>query len=954
MNMKNLWTIAIVLLMTMPMIPMAVLGAVDEGAVADEGGASSRQGIDLVNMVGQGYVQTHYPGDNEQFYIRVTVTYAGAVYPPPPAPIPPAHVIYRTKVTVDAITDANFNVVTNSPITWVTNTLDDMDATNNPLNLTQGNAYDLYPDNEHTVTSRLEFNVKTTAVPLGTYNLRFRVASDLISDYTAGPPASYTYTNHWEYAYLQLDILTPLTFVSSNSYDDLGTTAETIYAGAVHEKYAVSVNQAAGTGTINNMNAKLEIADTHFKIVDPVAVSNAFLATPEFWWMIDVAKGTPPMLYRATVTYSYDREITPGAGFIRITEAPPSLRVDLRVEWTPLLDFPGHSAFTDPLVVLTQNTPETDFTVPISNGGNVRLENVFLRIDLDNTQYFEDGQFYYNENANGAVVLLDITCTLGNLSIGETKQATFSDVAMRDFLPPGKYIIPIDYTANYYDNGTFGASDYKKAGFWDDFAPTYLQYQTIHVAADYPQPTAAMSFPYIFVEIVDDSIGIQVDAELNGGPYSPGNTYNPYMTVYNREKYQFTSPIYSIHTDEGSPIKRVGTPDSDTSSTTLAPIRRPSLNAATTDGFYIYFSTKQKVVPGTNYITVDVQAFDPHFKPVSFSFNLAIVMYPNYPGMQMLSNSVELLPDGSAAVTVNVQNAGWGKATNMSMVYMPDSASMTSLDQPAMIGDVLPDQTINYTFHVKSASPMQALYGWWYGYIYYGYTDEAGTIHKQFDYSIYVDFVIQPKLPSLTITNVNAPGVNPGDTLQVTVNIVNMGGSTAFAAKAIWASSNGYFACDGQDSFDLGDIAAGANASVTFTVKASTAVMPQTSYYIYIYVSYNRVDGFGMTYSEGGGRSFYLNSNREVIPSKSEQVVESRQSGYTWDLGYMFLGLFIFLAIVIGVMIYKKPTHPTAHVRYDDMDRTEPASRHAEDDWRRPGSGGSGGAPPQPGTAQKK
>jgi hypothetical protein len=394
---------------------------------------------------------------------------------------------------------------------------------------------------------------------------------------------------------------------------------------------------------------------------------------------------------------------------------------------------------------------------------------------------------------------------------------------------------------------------------------------------------------------------------INGMYYPNQKNLQMRLDVYNYENYYFSNAVYTIHTDGGSPIKRQGVPDTD-ASTTLMPITRGNLGPGQPyDYIYFYADMRQIVPTGTNYIQVDVAAIDPHGKPVKFSFDAAMVVGANAPQFELLKYTTEMSSNQTARVTCYFENVGWGAATNTSLFFRPSQANIIMVDSPVFFGKIVTGQLFNYTFTVKPSNDQQAISGSWQGYVYSEYTNDGGQIVKMFTgTSNYINFIVQPKLPSIQVTNVLAPAANGGAKMTVKVTVANLGGSTAYGTKIIWSDTQSMFGIEsGEMAFDCGDMAPGATFTATFTVRASKALLPSSTYYAYVYVSYKRIDGFGMTYQEGGSRSFTFHTPAEVVPSK--QVVEHQDSGYTFDIGYMMLGLFIMIGVIAAVMVYRRP-----------------------------------------------
>ncbi len=840
--------------------------------------------------------QQNYPGQQNNFYIHLYMNYNGSAFVGSNQPGNWLTMI-NANVTFDTVVDHTMAPANPSPITWVRKNVDNNAGAG--LTLNDYNNYYLYDINGNL----LQFNVITNQIAAGTYFIRFSLVADVMVSYdtlTSTP----TYAKQTQVFFTRLDIMPSFGFGSVAGWSDYQGGTENLYAGAVHEKLVSTIYQNV-PGTVTNIRATLKIDDNHFHLMNPQAVAYQLTGWYDLHWIVDIDKGTPANHYQCEVTYSYTLN-----GNTEVTETTP-MYFNLTVQWTPILKFPDSLDHSKPLVKVYQGAPEANFTVPIKNDGNVKMMNVTVRLDLNNAAYFKDGQYYYDEYYGGQIRYKDITFNLGDINTGESKNAVFSDVILKAMLPPGQYVIPVSYIGSYLDTGVIGSSDMRMAGYWDDGAmgfPYLYDYENIHWASDYPETYSVNPmYPYIFVEVADNAHGVDVTGMINGLYYP--NSKNNYMRldVYDYENYFFSNVVYTIHTDGGSPIKRQGVPDTDPS-TALMPITRSSLGPGQPyDYLYFYADMRQIAPTGTNFIQVDVAAIDPHGMLVKFSFDAAITVGANSPQFEMLKYTTEMSNNQTARVTCYFENVGWGSATNMSLFFRPSSASMIMVDAPIFFGKIVPGQLFNYSFTVKPSNDQQAISGNWQGYVYSEYTNDGGQIVKMFTgTSNYVNFIVQPKLPSIQVTNVLAPAATGGAKMTVKITVANLGGSTAYGTKIIWSDTQSMFGVEtGESSFTCGDLAPGATYTATFTVRASKALLPSTAYAAYVYVSYTRVDGFGMTYAEGGSRSFTFHTPMEVVPSK--QLVEHQNSGYTFDIGYMMLGLFIMIGVIAAVVVYRRP-----------------------------------------------
>jgi len=913
--MRKVLIVLIAVLMCIPVL--ALSPGMAEDAPGEE---SSRQGVSLTNVNALSYTNNRYPGQTEDFYLRANNVYDGSYYTSAnPAPFDWQY-LFNANFSFGQVVDSNFDLVTAyNPVEWIESAVSD--NAGNGYDMNTWNNYDLYtPD-----WNWFEFRVNPDNVDYGRYYIRVNIVADVVVDFDG---VSYTYATHTDIDWIQLDILNPVNYGTFSGVKENGN-GETIYAGAQNER--VGLGLGSNSGTISNIQGTLDIPDTHFHVLSDTATSTGTGSTWDLYWFIDVDHDTPTGMYDAEVQLTYERN------GVEITEMD---HVTLRfaVDWTPLLEFPDSNSYTNPLMTFTQNTPPAEIVVPITNMGNVDLRDVTVRIDMDRAKYFTNGEFYYYEGNNAAVTYEDTIFELGDLAVGQTKDAIFPDIILKDNLPPGKYMIPMDYIGYYFDNGTLGKSDTVRTGYWDEKGE--WDYQTIHLAKDNPEPSGTF-YPFIFVEVVDDDIGLDIYAQINT-VYTPGQK-SRYVTmvVYNKERYSFTSAYYWVHVDGGSPFKRVGAPDNDLS-VTLPPTYGGTLSGSSSDSIYFYADLKQELEPGTHYIQVDMEAYNPQQRLVKHTFECVVVIAALTPSIQSMDVVANVTTDGIGHVTVTLKNVAFGGATNLTLYFESNTNDIKGIDDPLNVGNLMPGQTVDYTFRVQNTRPTAQIWGTYSGHIYFEYMDDGGAIRKLFSSgSESVTYVFQPKTPNLMFTNVNAPGLKPGQKFDVMVDITNIGGSTAVNVTAMYVSSNALFTIMSPIKYNIGDLEPGANHSMILTFKASKATIDATNYAITFYFAYERVNGYKYTLSEGEHESFTVRTIDEVEVNREEQVIEYKNAGQSVDHGMVILGIFIFLSVVVGMSIYTKGKRQDPEMAMmAEMSRPKPS----DDKWE--------GAEPAPRTAR--
>jgi hypothetical protein len=862
----------------------------------------------------QSYSGNYYPGDNENFYFQLESNYNGENFDPnSPAPFN-STALFNTTMSFIGVFDENMDPVGNNPVVWINNNVYNNDGEGYGIPW-QGATQDYYSDDS---IGNQAFDIKTDDIKPGNYYIGIRERFRYLDSWDGA--AQYNYTG-WitDEDYVAFTVNTAIGPVNSDFEYTFRATQdnnnnEPLYAGAEFEKFVIK-NLNEPSGEITDISGELRMdKPEHFSINNPVCTLNEIGgSSPDYVnWRINVDKHTPPGEYTVYLQLSYTR--TSGGNVYEVTET--EMAHPFIVDYTPLLKPPmpeEGKEMPDPIAIITQKDLNGSFTVEFVNDGNTPLTNLHVRLDMDNTKYIVESEFYYNENSNAGTVWPELAVDFGNqiIDIGETVVAEYNMINLVHYLPPGKYMIPVDYTCTYFDNGSTGnPSGDVASGYWDD-SSQQLQHRWIMQYITYPEDFSDNHMPYIIVEVQDDFNGIDVEVELHSSYYTQnqGDTNRRLMMyVYNYEYYEFHDMTYYIYADASSPFE---VPGGNGTETTLPIIHRPYLNDGGTtsigqDSFYFYTDIKENANPGINYVQVDIKGYNQYLQPVSKTLWMQININSKQPRFEITDVVAGNVTDNmSVTITATIKNMGLGAAYDVGGYFISSSTGFICEDDTQPLGDLMPGDSVEVEFTIKAAADSYYFHGSYTGNIYFEYTDEMDTFYPLFSGgSDSLRYYVYTKLPNFIITSVNAPLIDGGDTISATITVMNIGGSTARNTKVMLPYSSAQFQISGGET--LGDIEAGDTATFSVQITALDEISDDTTYSFTVYFSYQNIEGRTQTYSEGETESFNIRTKDEVTTSEQLQIVEEKGKILDEGLAMLLLGILILVGLIIFAVIFVK------------------------------------------------
>lgn len=887
--------IALFMALTMMISGIAFLSTSGASGTAppSRGGVTDAMDLSAYNLPGD-----RLPGSKVDTFFTVQNTYDGSGFAGSSAPANRSY-LFRVKLTIIGIYNEDMTPATPSPIEWTVSSFYNND----------GDGYDIAPWNSRSFfadasSSYLSFNVRTDDIKPGTYLIAVRQQFEFISNWDGG--SVYTFTPAVNEDHIKFTVISYiLPTYDKVKYNLIGMrepyNQDTLYSGSQNKLFGIR-NTYAYTGVLTDLSASIEFMTPGITIAEPVM--NHPNMPGHILWRITVANNVPPGRHECMLSFSYKINGEP------IVEAPTLQTFIVRA--TPLLLPPEHMGMTSPVATVNRRDTVMDIEVPFTNEGNVPLKDVVVRLDMDNAYYVKGDKQYYNEEGNGQKLWSDLTFDLGSLAVGQTKTATFPSVTFLLNLPPGNYMIPIDYYAYYHNDGSdeMPSGDFL-TGYWQEKG--YYHHRDIMRSRSFPEDMSNNFIPYILIIVEEDPSGPDIWARIDSSSYQQQQgAINRYLSisVYNQEHYTFHGLTYSIHVDGSSPLKNIG---DGGNGTTITPVLRAYLNRGSftsygSDSFYVYASIKKDANPGINYIPMDIAGYDEFMQPFEKTVMLEMFIQSKQPRFQVIETIAgNVTDDQRVMVTARITNIGMGKAEGLTAFFVSSSTGYESVDPPQMLGDLSSGDTVDYTFWVKGMSDTRYYHGTYYGYIYFAYTDEMGYFYELFSGgSFYIKYEIYPKLPDLAIKKVEVPVLDRGQTKEIKITIINIGGSPALNIRAMIPYAYPMFSFD-LGIAEIGDLAPGEEKVISFKVKSGKEFSDGTTYSFSLRLAYTNIENRTTTFNEAESETFYIWTKDRIWTQEERQIVDTKEIIHP-GLGTFLLGILIVIASFILASAIKGKT----------------------------------------------
>ena len=394
-----------------------------------------------------------------------------------------------------------------------------------------------------------QFSAKLIGAKAGTYKLPMKLNAKIIKDYDPG-----TDTTTWEpitengFAYFT---------IASNmgGVDPKGTTLrgyeaysyQNIYSGARYLSLILP-NIWATDGPLTSFKATLTLEQPDFYVHTPTLKIDELRYTRSLTWKINVAPDADPGEHTGTITFKYEKEE------VEIIEG--DFDAVVTVAATPLLVGSDTEGMTIPTVEITQKSGSKEFSMAFRNEGNVPIISATLSLDLDSSRFMRQQEFYYNENDQASKVYPPLEFTAEDIPIGEGFIATFPEIGVSEMLPPGDYLIPIDYKITYTDPfDDTGAGIRLYSYQWDEIGQE--DYMDIMWFKSDPRPTELLQ-PHIMVRVFDDRDGMDITAECRSTLGSGDRNVYMEIEVTNKELYPLSDASVTVISENPDILSTAG------------------------------------------------------------------------------------------------------------------------------------------------------------------------------------------------------------------------------------------------------------------------------------------------------------------------------------------------------------------------------------------------------------
>ncbi|WP_455392826.1 COG1361 S-layer family protein [[Eubacterium] cellulosolvens] len=814
---------------------------------------AGRAGNDNINVTPVGSFSPAYLGDQDKdFYIWVTESYEEEYldYVVPFATPEGDHNGSLWNVTLDEMA-FYYDDQPMSPVVWDAQS-EGVDN-NNGFGWLINGGLGFYNDS---ATNRMfRFNINPYSVQTGVYELRLTFSYRLLINYS-NALGEYNFTTTGVEKVIEEEILAfeIMSCMDSNyKVEPVDETNQVInsgrfYAGAHNQKMQIVFNKLYPGAALENVNVTL-IPPEFVQMYRTIGIAEQYTVTlnsltsqSPFYWRVNINATTPPGVYYGSPGEGYVYyEYTRSDNQVRVIEAA-RYPVDFIIDYTPLVQPPatdGMTAAVPPEHTIHQGTSKTMLPVSFENSGNVDLYDVELGLDVTNSHI--QPPYYYNAGASDTKTELIISYdTISYLPVGGSAYASFN-LSLFKRLPKGKYFVPVVYEAWYFNNGSLG----DPSGFVKTTQNDFINVRSTH------DVTLLDTMAHMALQILDDEPALTVNPTTIA-TYSAGVRNQVIsLTVANYELYGFQNVTVSIRTTAESPFEYRS---EHLGIDYLANKTFSTIHAGTANMPYsTTFSILTDIKPAANgYYSVPVllsgwDEFNDYFE-FGTSFEISII--PQLPEF-IVVNSVnsEILPGENFTLSVTLKNVGASPANNLSILFI-GSSDYTNTFNPSGDGIVTIDsldagEQVIVRFNATSDANLSTDNDYQVA-LKFKYTDVLGNVYGFNDNppAIFIIRTSHRVLPeavdTFLITSISPQDIVPGETVTLTVNLMNVGDFevTTASLKLISTSNLFMIETDPKQGLTVGPLPPNTERSAKFTVMVGDGVETGEDYEFQLFIEY--------------------------------------------------------------------------------------------------------------------
>jgi hypothetical protein len=160
--------------------------------------------------------------------------------------------------------------------------------------------------------------------------------------------------------------------------------------------------------------------------------------------------------------------------------------------------------------------------------------------------------------------------------------------------------------------------------------------------------------------------------------------------------------------------------------------------------------------------------------------------------------------------------------------------------------------------------------------------------------NITFSYEILPVPPALTVVDVDTGKVTPGKSFEMTITVMNTGGSEATNITALLTINHALLAVEGSPDEGVDDLDAGDTDTITYTVKAHKDIDQGGQYGGTVFFTYTDSQGNLIQYNAAPASTVTVRAQED-----------NERSTFSLAGSVLWVGIFLFIAlIIVGVLLF--------------------------------------------------
>lgn len=544
-----------------------------------------------------------------------------------------------------------------------------------------------------------EFKISTMNVQQGYYELPLKITARVQVDFSSTDPSGYSWQTIQDYGYVTFYVRSNIMGLNTeNSLSPYESGYVPLYAGSTYMTLR-GPNIGPQVIGISDLDLDLSLPSDYFNVQVPTFHIDTFTGYYYPTWKVEVYDDTPPKLYTGKIVCTYSRG---GENYI---EGPYNATVT--VANTPLLLPPDTMDMTEPTLVTTQKTESLSFAFQMINGGNVDLESVTVRLDLDSASFLSQLEYYYDEDDHASKVYAPLEYTTDDVGIGQVINVVFPTVSVYGMLPPGDYMIPIDYKVSYKDPSMDPMTATRLDSYqWDElYQNDYIN--TMYYLED-PRPTD-LKKPHFMMRVLDDADGADIKVECDQIFRSGSKNIPVQFDILNKEFYSIRNAKIDVRSSDDTMVWSSVSPGDTALLATREDVTIPSSYFGNPGSVQIsgMIDVSGECPTGAFDIELTITGNDEVGKAIQIN-STSTMKIKAEPGQltvaSIATGSVE--PGKKFTMEVNLINSG-DVAISDFQVMLQCTDNMITVESPYATGTIVePGATVTVEFECKAAKSM--------------------------------------------------------------------------------------------------------------------------------------------------------------------------------------------------------------------------------------------------------